>query len=1419
MNISLRTPNKIFWKGAIVLLWAVACLCALGYHSVRSTDRKSLTISSKPAALKLSNLVAGRLYAITVSLKDPALVGTNTEVRVRVEDAQGLIAEKILHAGDLDFYVTIRPRASGTGAVRIDRLNGGSATHLPIRVDYQAIQPSSHSNVVIAAQPNGTWREAQSFELGQTIFGTADERPYIAAPSEDVYQALLKGFQWFKFTYTGSEPRLVYFIIDTLDRDVPMDVDVFQIAQKPSGEPDVVPYKEGGYVYQPEATMTFPGFYKFRTRVVKPGQTYYMRVAADHPAYQLRTFDYPIPPYDDPRQAVRTGMDFLINMGDSWHANTPRRGGIALRNSMPHAETQLCIACHPTQFPTRAYLMGVQNGYPVTQRHALKFLTERIYNNPRPLYGHEGANWVRVIYSARTVASRLPYLMHLFETLVSHEPSRPNFNEGYGRFLNIHYAEVAKLPGEEADGCSPSVSPFEIAAQSWQTLNHLYEQTKQREWLQERDRVEALSVPAKVENIIDLNWKIATLSIVDRDKYKKEIDALIDRLYGYQRENGQWPYKFEPDGKPSDFITFHAIWALAMAGRRPETDPKLAKSVQYCLKAQRVEGSWQGDPVYKGFNTPFRDTQFAVMALSHLYKGPGGGGWSAAFPPAPADVHTDTLDRFLSEADQYWETPGEAVLSKLRQAVTSHDQPLAREAAAAALGRVADADAVGALVKALGDPTKVVQRSAAWALREIAVRRHRGWAELAAALSSTDARTRWGATRLFNQHFRDLTGDTNLLGALIKRLDDPVPAVRYHAAAGLWRWSYWQEDNPERRGRILESLVAHMGREEHPWVRRGLIESIYNVLDENTGYLQAWIKATAREEDRKKIRDGYEAVARQQAQILARALLNGDRLLRDGVLTALWDFHVRHMAVPDKKTLTVGLPAVFTQYVAGLPDLHRPGYEYPPYREAANFHYDVSNGFQQVRIGNDSELIHFFASSGPELETALITCLQGADSPLKINVLKAGSTLAEAGGDRFALAVLRLSLDPDPTVRETVRYVYEKGGRGALNFKTTAQGSEILETIIEILTQRQPEGLTVVLPMLATLEPSSPWTHDARLVNSLKALLKTELPSTLYADALLATAPFEAILSDASAQQIIFERVSGEGDVANAALRLILWRLVQQPELEPQIEATFRKVDSKLRRLLMEELKNNKGLTAARGRPAAALGPDSVKYFAQSSKSQEDIVKDTVDVPVVFRTVVRSLDDKDQGVRAAALDLVGQNKALQRKPEIRQALAVLSQDKNLRLKKLASTILAGGDVRTAFEKNSAAELLDFEFFKERVQPILAKPGADGKACVICHSSHAVLRLEPPDEGGQFSEKMTRENYEYATKVVNIAQPEKSLILIKPTRPTDGVGNVGDYLATHNGGQRWPGNESSPEYQTILQWIRGARMESADKSDR
>ena len=162
----------------------------------------------------------------------------------------------------------------------------------------------------------------------------------------------------------------------------------------------------------------------------------------------------------------------------------------------------------------------------------------------------------------------------------------------------------------------------------------------------------------------------------------------------------------------------------------------------------------------------------------------------------------------------------------------------------------------------------------------------------------------------------------------------------------------------------------------------------------------------------------------------------------------------------------------------------------------------------------------------------------------------------------------------------------------------------------------------------------------------------------------------------------------------------------------------------------------------------------------------------------------------------------------------RTAMEKLKTSSNPRLKLISSSVLQGKDLSEALKDVQPGSVLDFRYFVSRIEPILAKPGADGKACVFCHASHVIFKLAPPNTEGVFSDQDSKENYRYAMRVVDITNPDKSLMLIKPTRPTDSAGNVGDYLATHNGGQRWHGNESSDQYRAILEWIRGGRLEDA-----
>jgi len=57
-------------------------------------------------------------------------------------------------------------------------------------------------------------------------------------------------------------------------------------------------------------------------------------------------------------------------------------------------------------------------------------------------------------------------------------------------------------------------------------------------------------------------------------------------------------------------------------------------------------------------------------------------------------------------------------------------------------------------------------------------------------------------------------------------------------------------------------------------------------------------------------------------------------------------------------------------------------------------------------------------------------------------------------------------------------------------------------------------------------------------------------------------------------------------------------------------------------------------------------------------------------------------------------------------------------------------------------------------------------------------------------------------------VVDLEHPENSLILRKPTSSSETEGTLNSKQLAHGGGVRW--EKGSPQYQTILEWIEGAK---------
>ena len=119
------------------------------------------------------------------------------------------------------------------------------------------------------------------------------------------------------------------------------------------------------------------------------------------------------------------------------------------------------------------------------------------------------------------------------------------------------------------------------------------------------------------------------------------------------------------------------------------------------------------------------------------------------------------------------------------------------------------------------------------------------------------------------------------------------------------------------------------------------------------------------------------------------------------------------------------------------------------------------------------------------------------------------------------------------------------------------------------------------------------------------------------------------------------------------------------------------------------------------------------------------------------------------------------------------------------------------------------KLPSFDIFTENVEAIFQKLGPEEKSCIDCHKSHPILRLRPV-EGGRAGERI-QEHYRNTLRVLDLKEPENSLLLLKPTLPAPPPGTLihtGD-RTNHSGDTHW--GKGSPSYQTLLDWIRTAQQ--------
>src|SRR5271166_724203 len=117
----------------------------------------------------------------------------------------------------------------------------------------------------------------------------------------------------------------------------------------------------------------------------------------------------------------------------------------------------------------------------------------------------------------------------------------------------------------------------------------------------------------------------------------------------------------------------------------------------------------------------------------------------------------------------------------------------------------------------------------------------------------------------------------------------------------------------------------------------------------------------------------------------------------------------------------------------------------------------------------------------------------------------------------------------------------------------------------------------------------------------------------------------------------------------------------------------------------------------------------------------------------------------------------------------------------------------------------AAPVLDYDFFKARVEPIFLEKRAGHTRCYVCHAeSNNGFRLERLSPGASFwSEEQSRRNFEMASRLVNPGDPSTSRLLQQPLAPEDG-GNV-----FHSGGRQFASKDDAG-WKTLADWVNGQK---------
>jgi len=127
----------------------------------------------------------------------------------------------------------------------------------------------------------------------------------------------------------------------------------------------------------------------------------------------------------------------------------------------------------------------------------------------------------------------------------------------------------------------------------------------------------------------------------------------------------------------------------------------------------------------------------------------------------------------------------------------------------------------------------------------------------------------------------------------------------------------------------------------------------------------------------------------------------------------------------------------------------------------------------------------------------------------------------------------------------------------------------------------------------------------------------------------------------------------------------------------------------------------------------------------------------------------------------------------------------------------------------AMNANAAEVSLDYEYYKNRVEPIFLKKRAGLARCTTCHidGNNAFKLQKLSDKKAAWADEASRKNFTLASGLVTPGNPDNSHLLMYPLSPEAGGSTY------HSGGRQFA-TKDDPDWKTMAAWVNGTKLKAA-----